>query len=186
MVLEEIRTYAQLVTFDEAAVVERLLLHKNSESETSRTTFLNELKAHKARLSMLEKLTQKLYEDRLCGTVPETVFKNLIQKYEQERVEREQSTAALESRIQNMKQNEDGAAKWARLIKSFTHLETLDAQTLLRLIDRIEVGDDVTLDGKTVRRVRIVYNYVGDIANAYLATDSHPPLETEAVYEQAV
>lgn len=79
LVLEEIRTYAQLVTFDEAAVIERLLLHKNSESETSRTTFLNELKAHKARLSMLDKLTQKLYEDRLCGTVPETVFKNLIQ-----------------------------------------------------------------------------------------------------------
>lgn len=186
LVLEEVRAYAQMVTFDEAAVIETLLVHMNSESATSRTAFLNELKANEARLSHLEMLIQKLYEARICGTVPEEMFKKLILKYEQERVEREQSKASLEIRIQSIKQNEDGAAKWAKLIKSFTRLDTLDAQTLLRLIDRIEVGDDMTVDGKTVRRVRIVYNYVGDIANARLAACVYPAFGTEAVYERAV
>lgn len=169
LVLEQIREHARIVNCDEAAVVENLLLQQNSETESSRTAFLSELKAHKLRLSMLEKLIQKLYEDWLTGMVPEAVFKNLIQKYEQERIDREMAAEALETRILSIKQSKDGAAKWASIIKEYTQLETLDALTLLRLVDRIEVGDDLTVDGQNVRKVQIIYNYVGDIGGACLS-----------------
>jgi hypothetical protein len=59
---------------------------------------------------MLGNLIEKLYEDRLTGTVPETAFKNLIQKYEQERLDRQQAATNLEKRIQSIRQNEDGAS----------------------------------------------------------------------------
>ena len=163
LVLNLIREHARMVECDEDGVVESILRLQNSESESSRAAFTSELKSHKNRLVMLDKLIQKLYEDRLTGTVPETVFRNLIQKYEQERIDRQQTAQNLENRIQSIRHNRDGASKWARLIKGYTQLENLDTQTLLLLIDRIEIGGDSLADGRRVRDVRIIYNYVGDV-----------------------
>lgn len=183
LVLEDIRKHAHMVECDEDAVIANLLRQQNSETEASRAAFLSELKSHQSRLTMLDRLIEKLYEDRLTGTVPETVFKNLIQKYEQERIDRQQSAQNLETRILSIKQSADGAAKWAKLIKGYTQLETLDTQTLLLLIDRIEIGEATTMsDGRRVCRVRVIYNYVGDVADAHLVLHEG----TVGVYGQAV
>lgn len=186
LVLNHIRRHAQMVECNEAAVVESILLQQNSETETSRASFIGELKSHKNRLSMLDKLIEKLYEDRLTGVVPETVFRNLIQKYEQERIERQQAAQSLEHRIQSIKQNVDGASKWAKIIRRFTQLETLDAQTLLLLIDRIEIGDETLAGGRKKRSVKVFYNYVGDVDERCITVHEGASEETEGVYEQAV
>lgn len=186
LVLGQIREHARMVECDEAAVVANLLRQQNSDTEASRTAFLSELKSHQNRLSMLDKLIEKLYEDRLIGTVPETVFRNLIQKYEQERIDRQQSAQGLENRILSMKQSMDGATKWAKLIKGFAQLETLDAQTLLQLIDCIEIGDEIMSGGQMVRRVQIIYNYVGDVAGACLTLLHGTPEQKGDVYGRAV
>jgi len=177
LVAEQIRGHAQMVELNEEKVVENILRLQNSESEASRTAFNGELKSHKSRLVTLERLIEKLYEDRVTGTVPDTVFKNLIQKYEQERIDRQQTARNLENRIQSIKQNHDGASKWARMIKRFTGLETLDAQTLLLLVDRIEIGEVSGDGGKRICDIKVVYNYVGSLD----VTKERP-----VAYEQAI
>ena len=54
------------------------------------------------------------------------MFKRLVAKYEQERVDRLQSVETLTKRIQAIKQTSDNSETWAKLIKQYTRLETLD------------------------------------------------------------
>lgn len=186
LIVEHIRKCAWIVEHDEERVVERILKLINAEATSSHAADVGELKSHRNRLTMLDRLIEKLYEDRLTGIVPEATFRNLIQKYEQERLERQQAVQHLENRIQNIRMNEDGASNWARLIKRYTQLETLDAQTLLLLIDRIEIGDEVEVDGVKARDVKIIYNYVGDLERLELIESAEVPEGAVAEHERAV
>jgi DNA invertase Pin-like site-specific DNA recombinase len=186
LVAEDIREQARKVDCDEQLIVGEIVRFQNSENITSRAACENELKSHRSRLAMLDKLIDKLCEDRVTGAVPETAFRNLIQKYEKERLERRETAQNLENRIQSIRLNEDGAHKWARLIKQYTQLESLDAQVLLKLIDRIEVGEERDADGTSKRSIRILYRYVGDLSRVATPAGGVDPEETEAAYGQAV
>lgn len=163
LVSEHIRKHARLTARNEDRIIEAILTMQNSETTSYRTAYQGEITAHKKQLEKLDLLIESLYEDRVTGVVPETVFKNLIQKYERERVDRLKTVETLEKRISSIKQNTDNAATWARLIKQYTELEVLDSETLLTLIDKIIVGESEVIDGERVRDVKIEYNYVGDL-----------------------
>ena len=184
LVVEQIRAHAMLVHCDEKRIIEKIASAQDSEAATSKKTCDSELKHCRKRLTMLGKLIDSLYEDRVTGVVPETVFKNLIQKYEQERVEREETIVALEKRMTDIQQNNSSAATWVDLIKQHTTLETLDAETLLTLIDRIIISEPGIIDGKRICDIEIVYNHVG---NMDWLTEGQKIVEMEvAKYEQAV
>lgn len=163
LVIAHIRKCARMVEYDESCIVGEILARKNSESVSCRAAYAGELKNHRDRLSMLDKLIAKLYEDRVTGAVPEAIFHNLIQKYEQERVSRSQAAENLESKIAAIREDTEGANTWARLIKRYASLEALDAETLLLLVDRIIVSEAKKVNGKRVRDIEIVYNYVGNV-----------------------
>jgi hypothetical protein len=154
LVAEHIRAHAKMVKCNENSIIQNIISMQTSETAASKKSFGTELKSHNKRLAMLEKLIEKLYEDRVTGTVPESVFKNLIQKYEQERIERQQAVKSLETRIANIKSNSDNAVMWAKQIKQHTKLETLDAGTLLTLIDKIIVSEAQIIDGERVCHVK--------------------------------
>jgi hypothetical protein len=186
LVVRQIREHAQMVELNEEKVVESILRLQNSESETNRTAYTSELKSHETRLTALDRLIEKLYEDRLSEKITEKTFINLIQKYEKEQIERQQTAENLEKRIQNIRHSKADASKWAGMIKKYTQLEKLDAQTLLLLVDRIEVGEVSGLGGSRVCDIKVVYNYVGGLEMTESANDSGTPEGTEAAYEQAV
>lgn len=182
MVVHNIRRHARLVECDEKRIIEAIRTLRGRESDSSRTAYMSEIKIHRDRLVMLDRLIEKLYEDRLTGTIPESIFHSLIQKYEQERVDRKQTVQRLEERIASIRQDEDGTLHWAEQIKQYTHLEVLDAEILLRLIDRIVVGEAQIIDGNRVCDVQIHYNYVGNLD--WLGIVAHEG--AEAAYGQAV
>ena len=163
LVIEHIRKCARMVECDERRIVEEILARRNTESVSCRAAYTGELKSHRDRLSMLDKLIAKLYEDRLAGAIPEAIFHSLIQKYEQERVSRSQAAENLESKIAAIREDTEGANTWARLIKRYARLEALDAETLLILVDRIIVSEAQKVNGRRVRDVEIAYNYVGNV-----------------------
>lgn len=169
LVLDHIRTHAKLVECHEDAIIDALASAQESETLSCRAAYHGEIDAQRKRIVKLDTLVESLYEDRVSGLVPESMFKRQIEKFEKERVDRLQSVDDLEKRVRSIKQNADNAATWARLIKRYTQLEDLDAETLLLLIDKIIVCDVQVIDGKRVRDIKIHYNYVGDM-NAMAAS----------------
>ena len=163
LVAGHIRANARLVQYREDYVIEALLSAQSNETMSYRAAYKSELDAHKKQIAKLDLLIENLYEDRVSGTVPESLFKRQIGKYEQERVDRLQSAETLEQRIRGMKQNTDNAATWANLMKRYADLETLDSETLLLLIDKIIIGETQIIDGRRVVDIQVVYNYVGNV-----------------------
>lgn len=187
LVAEQIRKHAKMVQHNESRIIDNITAMQTNEVSASKKTFAADLKTHQKRLSMLDKLIEKLYEDRVNGIVPEAVFKNLIQKYEQERLGRTDTVKSLEKRIASIRQNSDNAARWARLIKQYTRVETLDSDTLLLLIEKVIVHEAQIIDGERICDIRIVYHHVGEVD--WLAQTGEVELELvgmEVVHEQAV
>jgi len=84
-----------------------------------------------------------------------------MQKYENERVEKLALKADLAAKIETMQQSECGTDEWIVMIQDYSKLETLDRPTLLKLIQKIEVGERKVVDGQEEREIKIYYNFVG-------------------------
>lgn len=69
----------------------------------------------------------------------------------------------LEARLAEMQTAKNEVQEWISLIRQYQDIDTLDRETLLRLIDRIEVGEVHIEDGQKVRDIRIHYKFVGYI-----------------------
>lgn len=118
------------------------------------------LKATEKRLVELERLTQALYEDKVLGSVPEAVFKNLMAKYETERVEKQALLQELKQGMADSAKDEHDIEKYLQSIKKYVAIEELDREMLLELIHYIEIGERQVIDGHKCRDVVIHYNLV--------------------------
>ena len=92
---------------------------------------------------------------------PEALCVQLLHRYEDERLEKLEQKAELTSKIEAMEQVESDTDEWIGMIQDYSHLETLDRPTLLRLINRIEVGERKMVNGQDEREIKIYYNFVG-------------------------
>lgn len=118
------------------------------------------LKATEKRLGELERLTQALCEDKVLGSVPEAVFKNLMGKYEAERVEKLALVQELKKRLADTPQDERDIERYLQSIKKYVAIEQLDREMLLELINYIEIVERKEVDGQKCRDVVIHYNLV--------------------------
>jgi len=177
LVVEHIREKARAVAFDEKQVSRKILRLKSEESDSRLAGYERELKAARTRLPEVERLMMNLYEDRIKGTVPDAVFATLMRKYEAQQAELNGQIPVLIEKVRQGRQNFDNTALWIRHIRQYTQLETLDEAILIELVERIEVGEPRTVDGKKLCDVKIIYRYVGYIDDALS--------QIEEVYEHA-
>lgn len=84
-----------------------------------------------------------------------------MHKYEDERKEKLLQKADLIAKIEAMREADSGTDEWIDLIQDYSKLDTLDRPTLLKLIQRIEVGERKMVNGQDEREIKIYYNFVG-------------------------
>lgn len=52
---------------------------------------------------------------------------------------------------------------FVKLVKKYTNIEKLDCEILRTFVDKILVYQLERIDGKKIQRIKITYNFVGDI-----------------------
>lgn len=160
IILDDIHRRANRVLEDENAVRELLLKSKAKDQERLLKADKSEVKILEKRLAELNKLTQSLYEDKVLGSVPETVFTNLMVKYEEERLLKSGQLEEIKLRLDSFKQDENDIEKYLESIKKYVAVEMLDRELLLELIQFIEIGERKVLGKQKFRDVVIHYNLV--------------------------
>lgn len=73
------------------------------------------------------------------GTVPEAMFKNLLTKYEAERVEKQSLVQEPKKSLADTAQDERDIEQYLQSIKKYIATEQLDREMLLELIKYIEI-----------------------------------------------
>ncbi|MCD7804473.1 MAG: recombinase family protein [Oscillospiraceae bacterium] len=161
IVLLDIRLKAMWAQNNPEDLKEKIRRQKHSAEAEQLRSLQGTLVATEKRLSELERLVMSAYEDKVKGEIPEALCVQLLHRYEDERLEKLEQKAELTARIEAMEQVESETDEWIDMIQDYSHLEELDRPTLLRLINRIEVGERKMVNGQDEREIKIYYNFVG-------------------------
>ena len=163
LVLDEIKAHAKAVMVDENAVLDKLKKQASAESAARRETIQQEIGRLRRRVQELEHMTAKLYEDKVSGTITGATFSLLIEKSEQERIQKSEQLNALLDEADKARQDMEDIQKWASIIKKYLDLQELDRETIDELIDHIEIGERTVIDGQKQQDIKIFYRFVGEV-----------------------
>lgn len=153
IVLEDIRSLAQLVVEDEEKAKAEFLARKAKHHEEQYSVDTKKLTEGKYRLQELDTLIQNIYEDKVLGKVSENVAMKLIAKYEAEQKELSAEVADLEERFSMIRQDEEDVAMFMEHLKKYTDVQELTREMCLEFIEYI------TLDAYVEGQPREIYIY---------------------------
>lgn len=161
LVLSEIRAHGKAVAADEAAVLDKLKQHIQSASAAQQEDSRQEISRLRRRLEELEQITAKLYEDKVREAISGDSFSVLIQKNEQERIQKSERLDSLLAGERKAQQDIANIHQWAGTIRQYLDLQELNREIIEELIDRIEVGERTVIDGQRHQDIKIYYRFVG-------------------------
>ena len=163
LVLNEIKSHAEAVTIDEAAVLDKLRKQAATDDAARRETTQQEIGRLRRRVQELEHMTAKLYEDKVSGAITGATFGMLIQKSEQERIQKSEQLDKLLAEVNKAQQDMENIQKWAAIVRKHLHLQELDRETVEELIDHIEIGERTVVNGQKHQDIKIFYRFVGAV-----------------------
>ena len=161
IVTAEIKARAEAVTLNEGAVVEKLKRRIAQYDEQRLAAVRKEINQLRRRVQELEGMTAKLYEDKIGGAISESTFAVLIQKTEQERLDKAERLAALLSEVEKAEQETAAINNWTAIIRKYLDVQDLNRDTIDELIDHIEIGEHTVIDGKRHQDIKVYYRFVG-------------------------
>ena len=158
IVLQDIRSMLGEVVIDEKKAQEHFLHEKTRCGEQNRLSDEKQLRTLKARLSELDKLIQSAFEEKVLGNLPESMCKNLFEKYQAEKESIQRQVRVLEERLAEV--NEMGAEveEYIARLKRYAKCEELTREMCLQLIEFITVGEKPA-DNKP-REIHIYYKLI--------------------------
>lgn len=163
IVLGEIKAHAEAITLDEDAVLKQLKKQVSSADAARQENTRQEISKLRRRVQELEHLTAKLYEDKVSGTISEATFLMLIEKSEQERIQKADRLDTLLAEANKVQQDMANVQKWTAIVRKYLHLQELDREILDELIDHIEIGERTIVDGQRHQDIKIFYRFIGAV-----------------------
>ena len=124
LVLAELTSHANSLALDEASVLERLNKRLASQSAECMEDFRGEIGRLRRRVHELEQMTAKLYEDKVVGAINADTFAALMQKAEQERLQKAERLNELQAEIDRHEQNNANIQRWAALIHKYLNIRS--------------------------------------------------------------
>jgi len=115
----------------------------------------------RGRLTELDAIFRKLYEDSVFGRINNRQFVTLTSGYDAERESLSDRIAGLEHQLAASDKLKDNTSRFVGIVEQFEHIDELNYDILHKFIDKILIHD---LDRTTNRReIEIFYNFVGKI-----------------------
>ncbi|MBP5605467.1 MAG: recombinase family protein [Ruminiclostridium sp.] len=162
VVLADIQRVIRSYNYD-PEMFRKILSERCSSTSDKKIAALTEECEHKAaRISEIDKVLNKLYEDNALGKIPDDRFETMLRTYGIEQDALRKALPALKAEIEQLSGQNDAADKFINVIKKYTYLNDLNAEILNALIDRITVHSKETgSDGKEYRQIEISYRFIG-------------------------
>ena len=157
IILQDIRRQIDFVINDEMAR-EQFLIRKRREKTIRENADIKRKKAIEKRIADLDKLIQKIYEDKVLGNLPEKTCTDLLTKYQQEKDTLQTELDTLIRKADADKQDEADVDEYIRRLKSYAGAEELTRQMCLDLIEYFTV--DAYQGRKAVRDIHIYYKLI--------------------------
>ncbi len=158
IVLENIKAFAK--TMDSGKLMDSLSKKLSKQKKTDKLE--NEKAKTASRLSQLAKITKKLYEDNACEVLDTDSYRAFLSEYQQEQKQLSQRLSEIEAELNQKDEYAENLRRLSEAVNGYTQVETLTADMVNQLIERIEVGNLETVNDEKRQSVRIVWRFIQD------------------------
>lgn len=163
LVLESLRRVLFYVQAFEKQFVQEQLEKSSEEQKKELAKKRRELAKSEKRISELDVLFQRIYEDNVSGKLTDERFAIMSASYEAEQKSLREAVAMLRNEIEAQDDKTANVLSFAEKVKRYTEIKELTPAIVNELIDYIMVSKKQVIDGKTVYPIDIYYNGVGII-----------------------
>lgn len=163
LVAEDLRKVLAFAKEREAEFIR--IVTNNSEKELAKELRLSqkEYDQSRTRIAAIDKIIQKLYEDKVLGNITEERFHKMSTDYEAEQKALEARATVLKKALDTAKERSLNTDRFLALVRKYTEIPELDAEIIREFIDRIIVFKTEKVNGRRMQRIRIIYNCIGEI-----------------------
>ncbi len=122
-----------------------------------------ELAQAERRITELDTLFQRVYEDNVSGKVSDERFSKLSRAYEDEQRTLTARVKVLQAELDSAQEKAVNLDRFISLVHENLSVKELTPKLVNEFIERIIISAPDKSSGKRIQKVRIVYNLVGDV-----------------------
>ena len=115
----------------------------------------------KIRVSRLDGIIKKLYEDNIDGKISDERFSKMTASYEQEQTALEARVTELSNMISAANAKTDAAESFLKMVRDTTEVRELTASIIREFVDKIYVHQAQMFQGHRVQIIDIAWNFIG-------------------------
>ncbi len=161
VVLADIQKHAGQALADRKAMVTEIAERLNLQLSADKEQQKKELRQCKQRVSEIENLYAKLYEDLTRELLTEKRFQMLSARYDSEQEELTAKIKELEKSAIADKEQLSSIEQFAEQISGYAGITELNFKIINQLIEKILVSEPVEVDGQKIQRLTIHYKFIG-------------------------
>ena len=182
LVSEMLKAIAEYAKHDRAEFVRVVQEAQSSQQTAEVKKQRTRLATAKQRVSELEVLLCKIYEDNILGKLSDSRYATLDAQYEKEQTELTAEISVLEKAVKSYEKHEKDADRFIALIDKYENFDKLTIAMLNEFIEKILVHErDRKGSIQTTQEVEIYFNFVGRFVPPAFGEAELTPEELEEI-----
>ena len=182
LVSEMLKAIAEYAKHDRAEFVRVVQEAQSSQQTAEVRKQRTRLATAKQRVSELEVLLCKIYEDNILGKLSDSRYATLDAQYEKEQSELTAEISVLEKAVKRYEKHEKDADRFIALIDKYENFDKLTIAMLNEFIEKILVHErDRKGSIQTTQEVEIYFNFVGRFVPPAFGEAELTPEELEEI-----
>ena len=178
VVLERIRAVTEYIRADVEGFQEDWLMCRREEQEKSIREDKRRLEKAKKRLSDIDKLITRIYEDMVFGDLSQERYQKMLEGYEAEQAALNNEVIGLEDWVATREEMEDNVDQFLALMEKYVDIPELTPTIVNEFIKQIIVYAPDKSSGKRTQKVKIVFNFLEEVE----VPEISEPVITETTY----
>lgn len=163
IVLTEIQKFSKIASFNEGEMLKKLIGINSNIKLQSNSLLERQIRKTGRELQGIAPKIDVLIDQMANGNISEAMFKKLMNQYEHKQIELSEKLAEQKTELSVIKDDIGNIKHLIDCFKERVYIEALNRETVIELIDYIEVFKKEKVGTEYLQRVNIYFNFIGQI-----------------------
>ena len=163
LILETIKATCGFVLEHEDAFIAKVRNASEIQRADSAKLLQKRLSREEKRILELNQLMKKIYEDNVKGKLSDKRFEMLLEEYEKEQTDLEESVVCLKNELISYEEDSNRVDKFIELVHKYTDFAELTTPMLHEFVEKIVVHEADKSPGVRMQQIDIYLKYVGKL-----------------------
>lgn len=159
--METIQEVSEYVKLNEEEFIKKVYSTSKEQQEKTSKILKKRLAKEEKRISEINSLIRKLYEDNVSGKLSNKHFDMMLKDFEKEQAVLEKSIGQAEETLRDFEEDTIRADKFIALVKKYTDFSELTTPMINEFVDKILVHEGIWENYERTQEVEIYLNFIG-------------------------